>query len=133
MTKEFSIPKKLQSIDPVYQKGLSFSKIYRLLVYYELSTFSDNFVKRKSLVTVLLQRFQPMSECSQLFLAANCICYQGGYNEHSPANWDWGKMVFLCLNRHYYCLKSNLIQSCVPTIHSNKKKATSIIFHMPPQ
>ena len=32
-----------------------------------------------------------MSECSKLFLADNVIFYQGGYNEHSPANLGVGE------------------------------------------
>ena len=41
--------------------------------------------------------------------ADNCICYQGGYIEHTHANWECGKVVFLALNKYYYCLKYNLI------------------------
>ena len=37
---------------------------------------------------------------SKLVLADFCICYQGGYIKHSRANWEWGKVVFLALNKY---------------------------------
>ena len=33
---------------------------------------------------------------------------------------QWGKVVFLALNMHYYCSKSNIIKSNTPTIHNIK-------------
>ena len=37
----------------------------------------------------------------QTFSVDYCICYQGGYIEHSRASWKWGKVVFLALIKHY--------------------------------
>ena len=28
------------------------------------------------------------------------VCYQDGSSEHSPTNWEQGKVVFLALNKH---------------------------------
>ena len=53
------------------------------------------------LLTVLLIKFRPMSVSSTLFLVDTWVWYQGGSNEHSHANWEWGKVVVLALNRCY--------------------------------
>ena len=50
--------------------------------------------------TLLLEQFWP-TWCVSKLIADYCVCYQGRYNEHSHANWDWGKAVFLALIMHY--------------------------------
>ena len=37
-------------------------------------------------------------------IADNCVCYKDGSSEHSRANWERGKVVFLALDKHYTTL-----------------------------